>query len=137
MLKEKDDNLTGDDVREGLTAVISIKIPNPQFEGQTKTKLNNSEVDPLVATIVSDKLGEYMAENPSIAKKIVDKAIRSAQVREAVRKAKKLARDRKGVLESGGLPGKLADCQSRDVEETEIYLVEGDSAGGSARAVSQ
>lgn len=133
MLKEKDDNLTGDDVREGLTAVISIKIPNPQFEGQTKTKLNNSEVDPLVATIVSDKLGEYMAENPSTAKKIVDKAIRSAQVREAVRKAKKLARDRKGVLESGGLPGKLADCQSRDVEETEIYLVEGDSAGGSAK----
>lgn len=133
MLKDKDENLTGDDVREGLTAVISIKIPNPQFEGQTKTKLNNSEVDPLVATIVSDKLAEFFAENPSIAKKIVDKAIRSAQIREAVRKAKKLARERKGVLESGGLPGKLADCQSRDVEETEIYLVEGDSAGGSAK----
>ena len=133
MLRDKDENLTGDDVREGLTAVISIKIPNPQFEGQTKTKLNNSEVDPLVAQVVSDKLTEFFAENPNVAKKIVDKAIRSAQVREAVRKAKKLARDRKGILESGGLPGKLADCQSRDVEETEIYLVEGDSAGGSAK----
>ncbi len=132
LLKETEDNLSGDDVREGLTAVISIKVHEPQFEGQTKTKLGNSEIMPLMDTLVGDGLEEFFEENPAIAKKIVEKSIVSAQARMAARKARELTR-RKNALEVSSLPGKLADCQSRDTAETEIYLVEGDSAGGSAK----
>jgi len=131
-LKENEEALSGDNVREGLTAVLSLKIPNPQFESQTKIKLGNSEVMPIVDSIVGDALAEYFEENPSIAKKIVEKGIVAARAQAAARKAKELIR-RKNVLGSSSLPGKLADCQSRDREETEIYLVEGDSAGGSAK----
>lgn len=132
MLKEADDNLSGDDVREGLTAVISIKVREPQFEGQTKTKLGNSEIMPLVDNLVGNALDEFFEENPTIAKKVVEKSIISARARMAARKARELTR-RKSALEVSSLPGKLADCQSRDAAETEIYLVEGDSAGGSAK----
>ncbi len=130
--KLKGKGLTGDDVREGLTAVLSVKIPDPQFEGQTKTKLGNSEVRGLVETAVGEMLGEFLEENPSVAKNIVTKAIAAAAAREASRKARELAR-RKSVLDSGSLPGKLADCSERDPELCEIYIVEGDSAGGSAK----
>lgn len=132
LLKENEDALSGDDVREGLTAVLSLKIPNPQFESQTKIKLGNSEVMPIVDSLVGDALTEFFEENPSVAKKVVEKGIVAARARAAARKAKELIR-RKSALESGSLPGKLADCQSKDVNETEIYLVEGDSAGGSAK----
>ena len=132
LLKENEDALSGEDVREGLTAVISLKIPNPQFESQTKIKLGNSEVMPIVDNLVGDALNEFMEENPSIAKKIVEKSIISARARMAARKARELTR-RKNALEVSSLPGKLADCQSKDAAETEIYLVEGDSAGGSAK----
>ena len=132
ILKENEDALSGEDVREGLTAVISLKIPNPQFESQTKIKLGNSEVMPIVDNLVGDALTEFMEENPSIAKKIVEKSIISARARMAARKARELTR-RKNALEVSSLPGKLADCQSKDASETEIYLVEGDSAGGSAK----
>ena len=131
-LKDGEENLSGDDVREGMTAVISIKIPEPQFEGQTKTKLGNSEIRPLVDNLVSDGLAEFLEENPAIGKKIIDKAILSARARMAARKARELTR-RKNALEVSSLPGKLADCQSKDAAETEIYLVEGNSAGGSAK----
>lgn len=131
-LKENDDNLSGDDVREGITAVISIKVPEPQFEGQTKTKLGNSEIRPIVDNMVSEGLAEFFEENPTVAKKIVEKSIISARARLAARKARELTR-RKNALEISSLPGKLADCQSKDAAETEIYLVEGDSAGGSAK----
>ncbi len=132
ILKDAEDNLSGDDVREGLTAVISLKVRDPQFEGQTKTKLGNSELRGIVDGLVSDGLGEYFEENPAVAKKVVEKSIVSARARAAARKARDLTR-RKGALEMSSLPGKLADCTSRNAEETEIYIVEGDSAGGSAK----
>ncbi len=128
----KDLRPSGDDVREGLIAVISVKIPEPQFEGQTKTKLGNSEVEGFVTSAVYDQLGAYFEENPKDAKAIFEKGLQAAQVREASKKARDLAR-RKNALEGGSLPGKLADCRSKDVEITEIFLVEGDSAGGSAK----
>jgi DNA gyrase subunit B len=131
LLKEKDENLSGDDVREGLTAVISIKLSEPQFEGQTKTKLGNTEAKTFTQKIVNDQLGDWLERNPQSAKEIVRKAIQAAAARMAARKAREATR-RKGLLESGGMPGKLRDCSSRDPAVSEIYIVEGDSAGGSA-----
>ena len=131
MFKNTNFNLSGEDAREGLTAVLSVKVPEPQFEGQTKTKLGNSEVKGIVQSLVGEKLSEYIEENPSVVKKILRKAVEAAHAREAARKARELVR-RKSVLEGGGLPGKLLDCSLSDREETEIFLVEGDSAGGSA-----
>ena len=132
VLKDKDGNLSGEDVREGLTCVISLKIHEPQFEGQTKTKLGNSEVRGIVDSIVTEGLTEFFEENPAVAKKIVEKAIMASRAREAARKARELTR-RKNALEVSSLPGKLADCSVKDPEQAEIYLVEGDSAGGSAK----
>ena len=132
ILKEADDNLSGEDTREGLTAVISLKIQEPQFEGQTKSKLGNSEVRGIVDTMVFEKLSEFFEENPSVARKIIEKTILAARARDAARKARELTR-RKSALEISSLPGKLADCSIRDPMQTEIYLVEGDSAGGSAK----
>ena len=131
--KISDIKLTGPDVREGLVAIVSIKIPEPQFEGQTKTKLGNSDVKGIVDSAVYEKLSEYFEENPSIAKSIIEKCISAARAREAARKAKELVR-RKSVLDSGSLPGKLADCQERDPNKAEIFIVEGDSAGGSCKS---
>ncbi len=131
MFKNEKISLSGEDTREGLTAVISTKIPEPQFEGQTKTKLGNSEVRGIVESLVNEKFSEYIEENPSVIKNILQKAIEAARAREAARKARELVR-RKSILEGGGLPGKLLDCSFDDKDETEIFLVEGDSAGGSA-----
>ncbi|MFS8879537.1 DNA topoisomerase (ATP-hydrolyzing) subunit B [Synechococcus sp. H55.11] len=131
-LKDSDSNLAGENVREGLTAIVSVKVPNPEFEGQTKTKLGNTEVRGIVQTLVSEALAEYLEFNPNVARGIVDKAIQSFNAAEAARRARELVR-RKSALESSTLPGKLADCSCRDPAESEVYLVEGDSAGGSAK----
>ena len=132
LLKEKDNNLTGDDIREGITAVISVKVKEPQFEGQTKTKLGNSEVKGAVTTLVNRALGAFLEENPKVSTDILKKSIDAARAREAARKARDNVR-RKNVLESTTLPGKLADCSSKNPEECEVYIVEGDSEGGSAK----
>ncbi|MFL0197907.1 DNA topoisomerase (ATP-hydrolyzing) subunit B [Clostridium sp. WILCCON 0269] len=132
ILKENDKNLSGEDIREGITAVISIRLMDPQFEGQTKTKLGNSEVRGIVDNIMAESLSDFLQENPQVAKTIIDKSLVASRAREAARKARELTR-RKTVLENTSLPGKLADCSSKDPSECEIYLVEGDSAGGSAK----
>ena len=132
ILKEKDNNLSGDDIREGITAVISVKVKEPQFEGQTKTKLGNSEVAGIVQTLMNEKLAEFLEENPNVAKAILEKCVSASKAREAARKARELVR-RKSALETTTLPGKLADCSSKVPEECEVYIVEGDSAGGSAK----
>ena len=132
LLKEKDPNLLGDDIREGITAVISVKVKEPQFEGQTKTKLGNSEVSGIVQSLVNESLSAFLEENPSVAKAILEKCISASRAREAARKARELVR-RKTALETTTLPGKLADCSSKNPDECEVYIVEGDSAGGSAK----
>ena len=132
ILKEKDSNLQGDDIREGITAVISVKVKEPQFEGQTKTKLGNSEVTGIVQSLMNEHLAAYLEENPNVAKAILDKCVSASRAREAARKARELVR-RKSALETTTLPGKLADCSSKNPEECEVYIVEGDSAGGSAK----
>jgi DNA gyrase subunit B len=133
ILKENEDNLTGDDIREGMTAIVSVKVPEPQFEGQTKTKLGNSEVRGICDTITGANLTQFLEENPSAAKKMIEKSRNAARAREAARKAREMTR-RKNVLESTSLPGKLADCSSKDAAKCELFLVEGDSAGGSAKS---
>ena len=133
ILKEKDTNLSGEDIREGLTAIISVKMTEPQFEGQTKAKLGNTEMKAFVQKVVNDQLGEWFEKNPAEGKEIARKSVNAATARIAARKARDLARNRKGLLGGAGMPGKLIDCSSRDPEECEVFIVEGDSAGGSAR----
>jgi DNA gyrase subunit B len=130
--KNKDLAITGEDFKEGLTAIVSARVPDPQFEGQTKTKLGNGEVEGIVAKIVNDKLAEFLEQNPAAAKAVLKKALQAAEAREASRKARELVRNRKGVLSGGGLPGKLMDCTTHDQDSSELFLVEGDSAGGTA-----
>ena len=130
--RNKDLTITGEDFKEGLTAIISVRVPDPQFEGQTKTKLGNGEVEGIVAKVVNDKLAEFLEKNPAAGKKVIAKAQLAAEAREAARKARELVRNRKGVLSGGGLPGKLMDCTTHDQDSSEIFLVEGDSAGGTA-----
>ena len=132
LLKDKDANLQGEDIREGITAVVSVKVKEPQFEGQTKTKLGNSEVAGIVQSMVNEALSTFLEENPNVAKAILEKCVSAARAREAARKARELVR-RKSALETTTLPGKLADCSSKNAEECEVYIVEGDSAGGSAK----
>ncbi|MEZ5184602.1 MAG: DNA topoisomerase (ATP-hydrolyzing) subunit B [Candidatus Nanopelagicales bacterium] len=134
ILKEKDANLTGDDIREGLTAIVSVKLREPQFEGQTKTKLGNTEAKTFVQRLVNEQLGDWLEKNPAEGKEIARKAVSASVARVAARKARDLARNRKGLLGGGGLPGKLIDCSSTNPEECELFIVEGDSAGGSARS---
>jgi DNA gyrase subunit B len=133
ILKEKEANLSGDDVREGLTAIISVKLMDPQFEGQTKTKLGNTEMKAFVQKVVNECLGEWFEKNPAEGKEIARKSVNAASARMAARKARDLARNRKGLLGGAGMPGKLIDCSSREPEDCEVFIVEGDSAGGSAR----
>ncbi|MDD7593859.1 MAG: DNA topoisomerase (ATP-hydrolyzing) subunit B [Peptoniphilaceae bacterium] len=133
LLKEKEDNLSGEDVREGLTAIVSVKVSNPQFEGQTKAKLGNSEVRGVVDAVLSAELSTYLEEHPKLAKTIIDKSIGAQRAREAARKARDLSRSSRSILDNTTLPGKLADCQEKDIAVNEIFLVEGDSAGGSAK----
>jgi DNA gyrase subunit B len=133
ILKEKDANLSGDDVREGLTAIVSVKLAEPQFEGQTKTKLGNTEMKTFVQKTVNEQLGEWFEKNPAEGKEIARKSVNAASARMAARKARDLARNRKGLLGGAGMPGKLIDCSSREPEDCEVFIVEGDSAGGSAR----
>ncbi|HEV3167739.1 MAG TPA: DNA gyrase subunit B, partial [Isosphaeraceae bacterium] len=130
--RNKDLAITGEDFKEGLTAIVSVRVPDPQFEGQTKTKLGNGEVEGIVAKVVNDKLGEFLETNPAAAKRVIAKALLAAEAREAARKARELVRNRKGVLSGGGLPGKLMDCTTHDQDTSELFLVEGDSAGGTA-----
>lgn len=132
VIKDSSNNLTGDDVREGLTAIISVKIPEPQFEGQTKTKLGNSEVRGIVESLFGEKLQEFLEENPAVSRRVLEKSLQASRAREAARKARELTR-RKSALEVSALPGKLADCSSKDASISELYIVEGDSAGGSAK----
>jgi len=133
VLKEKDTNLTGEDIREGITAIVSVKLGEPQFEGQTKGKLGNTEMKAFVQKVVNDQMGEWLEKNPAEGKEIARKAVNAASARIAARKARDLARNRKGLLGGAGMPGKLIDCSSREPEECEVFIVEGDSAGGSAR----
>jgi DNA gyrase subunit B len=133
ILKEKDTNLSGEDIREGLTAIVSVKLIDPQFEGQTKTKLGNTEMKTFVQKVVNDQLGAWFEQNPAEGKEIARKSMNAATARIAARKARDLARNRKGLLGGAGMPGKLIDCSSREPEECEVFIVEGDSAGGSAR----
>ncbi|MBR3690098.1 MAG: DNA gyrase subunit B, partial [Eggerthellaceae bacterium] len=133
VLKDKDENFDGKDIRNGIVTIISIKHPDPQFEGQTKTKLGNTEIRPLVQNAVTRGLAEYLEENPTPAKRIISKATQALKAREAARKAREMVRVRKGVLEGFALPGKLADCSSKDASQSELFIVEGDSAGGSAK----
>src|SRR3974390_3307866 len=130
--RSRDLTITGEDFKEGLTAIISVRVPDPQFEGQTKTKLGNSEVEGIVTRIVNEKLSEYLETTPAAAKRIIAKAQLAAEAREAARKARELVRNRKGVLSGGGRPGKLMVCTTHDQESSELFLVEGDSAGGTA-----
>jgi DNA gyrase subunit B len=133
LIKKREDRLSGDDVREGLTAIVSVKLAEPQFEGQTKTRLGNTEAKSFVQKVVNDRLGEWFEKNPTEGRDVVRKGISAAAARVAARKARDLARNRKGLLGGGGLPGKLADCQSTNPEECELFIVEGNSAGGSAK----